>query len=71
MTRPRRPTRTLSLAPLALALALALFGSVAPAHAQEPAPEGQEESGRPLDGYLATGVLAGLAMWSVGRTARR
>jgi hypothetical protein len=59
------------LAPLAVA---AIVGFVpAPAWAQEPAPEGAAEggSGRPLDGYIATGVLVAGALFVVGKSARR
>jgi hypothetical protein len=35
-----------------------------------PAPEG-ESSGRPLDGYLGTTVLVCLALFIVGKSARR
>jgi hypothetical protein len=47
-----------------------------PAKAQapnEPAPaEGQAKGeGRPLDGYLGTAALMGLALWIVGKSARR
>jgi hypothetical protein len=44
-----------------------------PAFAQnEPPPaEGEKDSGRPLDGYLATGCLVGLALFLVAKSARR
>jgi len=32
---------------------------------------GGESKGRPLDGYIATGMLCGLALFIVGKTARR
>lgn len=65
-----------------LTLFLAIFSSpwltpglTAPtaAFAQEPAPEasGEGDSGRPFDGYFATGCLAGLAMFVVCKSARR
>jgi hypothetical protein len=69
-----RSTLTRRLAPLALALGLALGMAPAPSLAQEPAPAegtGEESSGRPLDGYFATGVLAFLVLFIVGKTARR
>jgi hypothetical protein len=62
------------LTPFALALALGIGLSSTSASAQEPAPEGQAgegEAGRPLDGYLATAALAGLALFVVAKTARR
>jgi len=64
-------------APLFTALALAgspLAGHPARAQAPgEPAPAGGEAKaeGRPLDGYLATGVLMLLALFIVGKSARR
>ena len=61
------------LAPLALALTLTLGLAAATANAQEPPPaEGTgEESGRPLDGYFATGMLAGGVLFLVAKSARR
>ena len=59
------------LASLALAFSLVAFAPLPIASAQEAAPGAEEDEGRPLDGYLATGMLAGLAMWAVGKTARR
>lgn len=65
-------TRWLKTVPLVLALALTLTASPVRAQAPAPPPEpGSEESGRPLDGYLATAALIGIAMFSIGRTARR
>jgi hypothetical protein len=32
---------------------------------------GGESKGRPLDGYIATGMLCGLALFVVGKSARR
>ena len=56
-----------------LALALTLAGASAPALAQEPdaPPVEGEGSGRPLDGYLATAALVGLALFIAGKSARR
>ncbi|WP_148593913.1 hypothetical protein [Aquisphaera giovannonii] len=53
-------------------LALGLIGSACPAaRAQdEPAADG-DSKGRPLDGYFGAGILAGLAMFLVGKSARR
>jgi hypothetical protein len=39
--------------------------------AQEEANEGGDSKGRPLDGYIATATLCGLALFIVGKTARR
>ncbi|MFO0906959.1 MAG: hypothetical protein U0794_01115 [Isosphaeraceae bacterium] len=59
------------LAPIGLALVLLLASSHS-AMAQEPAPEGGGQSeGRPFDGYFAAGVLAGAALFAVGKSARR
>jgi hypothetical protein len=44
----------------------------APARAQEQPPQpGQEDKGRPLDGYIATGCLVGLTLFLVAKSARR
>jgi hypothetical protein len=37
----------------------------------EEAGGGGESKGRPLDGYIATGLLCGLALFVVAKTARR
>jgi hypothetical protein len=70
----RRFFRSLCL-PLALALPLAMCFPPSTARAQEPAPAegeaGGESSGRPLDGYLATLCIAVLALFIVGKSARR
>jgi hypothetical protein len=69
-----RPIRTRLVVPLlATALGLTLVGlTTTPAFAQNgPTPEGEEGSGRPLDGYFVASVLAGGAMFVVGKTARR
>jgi hypothetical protein len=71
------PTKTRSrwLAPLTLGLALALAQApAAPARAQEdPGIEGEggESKGRPFDGYFATSLLAGLAIFIIAKSARR
>jgi len=74
MTRPLR-LRTLFVAPLlALTFAMGVGAGLTPTPAfaqNEPAAEGEDKSGRPLDGYLLTGCLVGLAMFIVGKTARR
>jgi len=58
---------------LLLAATFSLAIPPAPAAAQEPAPAegGDGESGRPLDGYIGTSVLAFLALFIVGKSARR
>lgn len=69
MTRGRRNR---PFASLALAFALACGFAAAPAMAQnEPAPTEGENAGRPLDGYLATACLVALALFIVGKSARR
>jgi hypothetical protein len=63
---------TRRLAPLALSLALTAGYAPAPAHAQEPAPEaGSDSSGRPVDGYIITAILAFAALFVVAKSARR
>jgi hypothetical protein len=55
-------------------LGLGLCGSpafTAPARAQEEAADPNAEKGRPLDGYLATITLMLLALFIVGKSARR
>lgn len=78
MTRPSRmkmPMRARRLASLlAIAFGLTVGLTATPSFAQdEPPPvEGEgDKSGRPFDGYMATGCLVGLAMFIVGKTARR
>jgi hypothetical protein len=60
-------------ATLFLAATFGLAVAPMPAAAQEPAPEGAEgeASGRPVDGYIATAILAFLALFVVGKSARR
>jgi hypothetical protein len=75
----RRDLRARRNAPAAAALALTLaltFGAgltARPARAQnEPPPAaGEGDKGRPLDGYIATGCLVGLALFLVAKSARR
>ena len=62
--------------PLALlaAASLALAQAPSPALAQEDyAAEGGEQkaTARPFDGYFATGLLVGLLLFIVGKSARR
>jgi hypothetical protein len=70
-----RPVAFLARLVVALAFCMPLV-LARPAHAQAPgepgapAPEG-EASGRPLDGYIGTTVLALLALFIVGKSARR
>jgi hypothetical protein len=74
MTRWIR-TRARAFAPLALAGFLSVGVPPAPVAAQEapPNPEAPAEggSGRPLDGYFGTGILAFLALFIIGKSARR
>jgi len=39
--------------------------------AQDEEQAGGESKGRPLDGYIATSMLCGLALFIVSKTARR
>ena len=65
-------TRKCLTRPLAsLALLAALTAGPAIAQEPEPAPVPGEGSGRSLDGYFATGALAGLVMFIVCKSARR
>ena len=58
------------LAPGFVALSLMFCPAVPAVRAQEPAAN-DESKGRPLDGYIATGLLCGLALFIIGKTARR
>jgi hypothetical protein len=67
-----RRTLTRWLSSLAFATALVVGLSSAPARAQAEAEAGKtEESGRSGDGYIATAVLAGIALFVVAKSARR
>jgi hypothetical protein len=69
-----RSIRTRLVAPLlAAALGLTVVGlTTTPAFAQnEPTPAEGDSSGRPLDGYFVAAILAGGALFIVGKTARR
>ena len=60
---------------LVLALVLPIASGLivsAPAHAQDdPPPVPGEGSGRSLDGYFGAGVMAGLAIFIICKSARR
>jgi len=59
------------LIPLTLGLFLLGF-TPATARAQEPTPaEGEKSEGSAGHGYIATGLLIGLALFIVAKTARR
>lgn len=67
MTRWTRP-----FAALALAALFTVGVPPAPVAAQEaPAAGGEEASGRPLDGYIGTAILAFLALFIIAKSARR
>jgi hypothetical protein len=61
------------VAPGVLGLCMAITPAYTPmARAQEPVdPSGEGDKGRPLDGYLATITLMLLALYLVGKSARR
>ncbi len=52
-----------------VALSLVCCPTVRAQAQEEPASE--ESKGRPLDGYIATSLLCGLAIFIIGKTARR
>ena len=56
------------LAPGLVALGLIFCPAV---RAQDEEPGGGESKGRPLDGYIATSLLCGFALFIVAKTARR
>lgn len=69
-----RRTLTRWLAPVAFTAALLVGAAGRPAWAQEAEGEPKvagEGSGRSGDGYIATGVLAGVILFAVGKSARR
>ncbi|MDR3636865.1 MAG: hypothetical protein P4L84_23875 [Isosphaeraceae bacterium] len=65
----RRSIRRFAI--MATALTLALGTVDRPALAQEEAAGEEKSEGRPWDGYFATGLFAGLALFLVGKSARR
>ncbi|WP_165247621.1 hypothetical protein [Paludisphaera soli] len=68
---PMRRRWTRSLATGLVALGLMLSAAPASVRAQEdPEAEGEAE-GRPLDGYAGTFILAALAVFIIGKSARR
>ncbi len=60
-----------SLAPLLLALTFGLAPSPSRAQPPEEPPAEEESSGNPVPGYLATGLLGGLILFAVAKSARR
>ena len=72
MTRSMRSRLVAPLLAATLGLTVTLGLTATPAFAQnEPPPAEGESTGRAGDGYIATGCLAGLAMFLVGKSARR
>ena len=71
----RRWSRRLAAPSLTAALALTVTLGLTPASARaqnDPPPAGEGEStGRSGDGYIATGCLAGLALFLIAKSARR
>ena len=65
--KTRRWTRAIGAAMIALGLSL----SVAPAARAQEAEGGEASEGRPLDGYAGTFILAALAVFIIGKSARR
>jgi hypothetical protein len=71
MIKPRNRRKRL-IAPILLGLGLTMTPAfTTPARAQEEATDPNAEKGRPLDGYLATITLVLLALFLVGKSARR
>ena len=59
-------------APVVLGLGLCVAPAFSPpARAQEETPDASAEKGRPFDGYIATTTLLLLALFIVGKSARR
>jgi hypothetical protein len=68
----RRNRRNRWVAPILLGIGLTMSPAFStPARAQEEAADPNAEKGRPLDGYLATITLVLLALFVVGKSARR
>lgn len=59
------------LAVLALGLTVAIPASPLPVRAQEEAAGEEKSEGRPWDGYIATALFMGLALFLIGKSARR
>ena len=65
-------SRLRPFAPILLGAALLVASVSTTAVAQQPEePPAEAAGGRAFDGYFATGLLAGLALFIVARTARR
>lgn len=62
---------TRAIAAGVLALGLGLSGASGVARAQDDMGEGEASEGRPLDGYAGTFILAALAVFIIGKSARR
>ena len=66
--QPKRSPWVSWLAPGLVAMSMICCPTV---RAQEEEAATGESKGRPLDGYIATSLLCGLALFIVGKTARR
>ena len=66
-TLRRRWARAIGAGMIALGLSLTL----APTTARAQDDMGEESSGRSLDGYFGTGILAFIARYLIGKSARR
>ncbi|WP_337177460.1 hypothetical protein [Paludisphaera sp.] len=67
-TNRSRWTRAIAVGMLALGLGLS---GVARAQDGDYAEEGEASEGRSLDGYFGTGIMAVLAVFIIGKSARR
>jgi hypothetical protein len=65
----RRWTRAIAAG--VLALGLGFTGASGVARAQDDMGEDAPSEGRPLDGYFGTAILVGLALFIIGKSARR
>lgn len=65
----RRWTRAIAAG--VLALGLGLSGASGVARAQDEPPEEGASEGRSLDGYFATAIMSALAVFIIGKSARR
>jgi hypothetical protein len=65
----RRWTRAIAAG--VLALGLGFSGASGVARAQDDMGDGEASEGRSLDGYFGTAILAALAVFIIGQSARR
>ncbi|GAC1464220.1 MAG: hypothetical protein NVSMB9_02620 [Isosphaeraceae bacterium] len=70
-TRPWKLASRALIVSCALGMSHAPTSSFAQAPEEAPPPAPGEGSGRPVDGYIATGMMAALILFIVAKSARR